>query len=237
MNVTIVRPGALPGERVDVCIVIDVLRATTTASVLCQRLGELCVVRAPSDLGLLPARSGGYVLFSELSGVVTDLERFDNSPVLARDVALGERTPVLVTTNGTLAVGQAVELARHVVLASFVNLSAVAAHVTAAGARSVAVMPAGNINKGGRCIEDDSCADALAARLTGTSFDIAAAVAACHADARIQRRRANEPGLGADIDLCLALDAIAVVPRIVGDAAQPWFRVVQAGQNVSGTFL
>lgn len=210
---------------------VDVLRATTTAAVLCHRLGELCVVRKPTDLGNLPARPGGYALFSELSGVDSEIPRFDNSPIQARDAALAGKTPVLVTTNGTLAVGVAAELAGEVLLAGFVNLSAVVDYVRTRGFASVALMPAGNINKGKRCIEDDGCADAIVARLSVAPLDIASVIAACRVDARIMERRANEPNLGADIDLCFDVDAVPVVPRVVGTSDQGWFGVVAAGRS------
>ena len=141
MKAAIVRPSEAPNASAfDVCIVIDVLRATTTATILCERLDQISLVRTPADLGQLPARAGGYALFSELSGVESDLRRFDNSPVQARTVALDGAMPVLVTTNGTLAVGLAAQLAQQVVLAGFVNMSAVADYIRAQGAATVAIM-------------------------------------------------------------------------------------------------
>ncbi len=229
MHVEIVRPDQASGQA-DICIVIDVLRATTTATVLCHRIGKLCVVRTPADLDQLPGPPAGYALFSELTGVTSAIPRFDNSPVLARDAEIDGTTPVLVTTNGTLAIGIAAGIAREVVLASFLNLSAIVAYVGRRGATAVSIMPAGNIGKRERCIEDDACADVLAARLGGdTELDVAARIAACHADPRIVRRRANEPMLGADIELCFQLDGVSVVPLIEGGGDRRWFDVVRAG--------
>lgn len=228
MNASIIRPSELTGDRVDICIVVDVLRATTTAAVLCHRLGELCVVRTPSDLGQLPDRPGGYALFSELAKVESDIARFDNSPIQARDVALDGRTPVLVTTNGTLAIGLAAQFASEVLLAGFINVSAVIDYVRSRGVATVAVMPAGNIHRGRRCIEDDGCADSIVGRLRADPVDVAAIIAACRVEPRIMERRANEPNLAADIELCFSIDAIAVVPRVVGTPNQPWFQVVAA---------
>lgn len=227
MKVAIVRPTDPAVEQVDVALVVDVVRATTTATVLCHRLGELCIVRAPADLAHLPARTGGYALFSELANVDADIPRFDNSPVQAREVDLGGRTPVLVTTNGTLAVGIAAQQARQVVLASFVNLSAVVEHVRGLGAATVAIFPAGNINRAQRCVEDDGCAEALAGRLTANAVDLPGMIVGCRNDARILRRLSNEPELGADLDVCFAVDTIPVVPRIVGSSADRWFGVVR----------
>lgn len=226
MNTVIVRPNEAPPHGVDVCVVIDVLRATTTATILCDRLDQISLVRTAADLAYLPSRPGGYVLFSELSGVDSDLPRFDNSPVQARTVALDGQMPVLVTTNGTLAVGLAAQLADEVVLAGFVNLSAVVSYVRERGAASIAIMPAGNINKAKHCIEDDGCADSILARLLGTSFDVVEVIAACRRDSRIMERRAKEPNLAADIELCFDVDAVTAVPRVATAADQRWFDVV-----------
>jgi len=219
LQVSIVRPES-PGEPAELCIIIDVLRATTTAAVLCQRLGELCLLRTPADLDQLPP--GSYALFSELSGIVCEHPRFDNSPVQARDAEI-TGTPVLVTTNGTLAVGIAAQLAPQIVLASFVNLSAIADHVTRTAPSRIAIMPAGNIKSAKRCSEDDACAEALAARLAGAELDLPARIAAVRADPRILRRQAAEPGLPADLDLCFSVDVVAVVPVVTAVGA--WFRV------------
>jgi 2-phosphosulfolactate phosphatase len=227
LQVAIARPEE-PASNVDICIVVDVLRATTTAAVLCHRLGELYAIRSPQDLPRLPQRSAGYAVFSELVGLESDLLRFDNSPAIAREVELGDRAPILVTTNGTIAVGLASQIAREVVLASFINLSSVVDFVRRSGAAKVAVMPAGNINKAQRCVEDDGCAQTIVARLSGAADDVSAVIAACHVDERIVRRRAREPGLAADLELCFALDGLAVVPRVAERADAGCFLIRRA---------
>ncbi|CAN5483618.1 2-phosphosulfolactate phosphatase [soil metagenome] len=217
MIIAIVRPDDPPNE-VDVCIVIDVLRATTTAAVLCDRMGptgELVTVGSPSDLARLPPRARGYAIFSELAELADDDapgQRFDNSPTVARDVELAGRTPVLVTTNGTVAIELAKRFAREVVLASFANLTAALTYVRERGPRSVAVMPAGNIREGQRVIEDDGCAEVIRGMLAGEAVDVEAVLAGCRRDARIVRRSARIPD---DVAYCLALDAVAVVPHVV----------------------
>jgi 2-phosphosulfolactate phosphatase len=228
LRISIVRPQE-PAEPVDLCVVVDVLRATTTAAVLCHRLDELYVLRTPTDLEHLPAREAGYALFSELPGIEVGMARYDNSPVLARDAAIDGRVPVLVTTNGTIAVGLAARFARDIILAGFVNLSAVVDYVRRQQVATLSIMPAGNITSAKICVEDDGCARSIAGRLAedGT-LDIAAVIADCLGNPRILARRANEPNLGPDIDLCFAVDAVPVVPRVVVDAAQPWFLVERA---------
>jgi phosphosulfolactate phosphohydrolase-like enzyme len=225
LRCAIVRPSE-PAQQVDICIVVDVLRATTTAAVLCEQNGELYVVRTPGELAQLPERAGGYALFSELADIASDIPRFDNSPVQARETALAGRMPVLVTTNGTLAVALAAERAPCVLLAGFVNLGAIVAYVAQAGAASVGVMPAGHVRKAQRHAEDEGCAESLVARLAGDALDVAGVIARCRVDARIVERRAREPHLDADIALCFDLDAVPVVPRVrAADAG--WFHVTR----------
>lgn len=221
MRVSIVRPQDGPVDPVDVCVVVDVMRATTTAAVLCQRSDEVYVLRTQAELAQLPPSR--YVLFSELSGIESEITRFDNSPVVARDAAIAGAAPVLVTTNGTVAVGCAAEFAREVVLGAFVNLSAIVAYIGRLEIRTIAVMPAGNIKQHAGCIEDDSCADAIVSQLSNVTTDLSVIIATCRADPRLVRRCANEPGLAADMDLCFSPDAVPVVPRVVRVDGAPWF--------------
>ena len=216
---SLVRPHELRTPH-DLVVVIDVLRATSTAAVLCDRLGEVRVVGAPGELALLPAHEAGYALFSELK-LATEHVHFDNSPVLARDADLGGRMPVLVTTNGTLAIGIAMQHAREVVLASFINLQAVIDHVRRATG-TIAVMPAGYIATTSPASEDDGCADAILAGVAGTPFDVAERIAGVRADPRIVRRATREPGLPADLDLCFHVDALAIVPRVIAGSDR-WY--------------
>jgi phosphosulfolactate phosphohydrolase-like enzyme len=215
-TLNIVQPHEAGGVTADLAIVIDVLRATTTAAVLCERLGELCVIASPADLGQLPVRP--YAMFSELADLVVEMPRYDNSPVRARSVELGGRTPILVTTNGTLAVAIAARCAPEVVLASFVNVSAVVEY--AKRFANIVAIPAGHIPKQQRCSEDDACAEVLAARVAGTDDTLAARIAACRADPRILRRQTE---IGVDVELCFDVDAVPVVPRVIAQAG--WYSV------------
>lgn len=232
IDVAITRPHELAG-RADVCVVIDVLRATTTAAMLTQRCGDLYAVRSPAELAKLPPRAAGYAVFSELAELTVEGARFDNSPAVARTAELGGRMPVLVTTNGTIAIALAAAHASEVVLGTFANLSAVAGYLARSGAKRVMVVPAGNVAKQAMCSEDDGCARVLAARLQGESIDTHAVIATCLADERIARRRAKEAILEEDLPLCFATDTQAVVPRVVPQPEQSWFAV----QNASGALL
>jgi len=227
VRVSIVRPHEAR-DPADVCVVIDVVRATTTATVLCHRLGGLCAVRGPDEVALLPPRDDGYVVFSELSTIQPDVMRYDNSPVLAKNAELGRRMPVLVTTNGTRALAVAATLAPELVLASFINLASVVEHVRAHGAHTVAIMPAGNIKNAQVCAEDDGCANVLAALLANETIDTAHVLTRCRTDERITRRLAREPDLAADLDVCFASDTVPVVPRVTHCERDHTFSIASA---------
>jgi phosphosulfolactate phosphohydrolase-like enzyme len=203
-------PGELAGERADVAVVIDVLRMTSTASVLMSRdCDGLAVAATLDDLARLPRPLSEHVVVSELRGAMELGAWIDNSPVQATQLALEGRTPVLVTTNGTKALLAAAACADQVLLASFRDLHAVARHLRAA--EDVLIVPAGDIARGAACIEDDLCAEALASWIDGREPDLDAYTAEIRADPRVLRRVELEAGFRADLDLALAPDTNAPV--------------------------
>jgi phosphosulfolactate phosphohydrolase-like enzyme len=126
-------------------------------------------------------------------------------------MAFGERTPVLVTTNGTRTLLAAAACADHVLLASFLDLHAVARHLAAMATPSIMLLPAGHFESGEARLEDDLCADALELLLAGGEPDLAGCAAAVRADPRVRRRVEGEPGFSADLDLALQSDPGAAV--------------------------
>ncbi len=216
------RPGVLDDDPIDVAVVIDVLRATTTAIVALARGADaIRVVATPDALRDLPPAPPGrpYVVFSELDASRGfGLECFDNSPALAEAVLLERRTAVLVTTNGTRAIAAAMERSREVLVAAFVNLSAAARHLAGAGA-PVTLLPAGDFAGADVRTEDERCADALEAMLRGSTPDLVPLLDDCRTDARVQRRLARHPELARDIDVALAVDRYPVVVRARRTAA------------------
>src|SRR5262245_41980078 len=96
-------PTAEGDAPLGVAVVIDVFRFTSTASMLMERgASELIVVPSPAELALLPS-AAEHLIFSEISEIER-ADRYDNSPVIARNLLLEGRLPVLVTKNGTRAV-------------------------------------------------------------------------------------------------------------------------------------
>ncbi len=208
MQIQRCRPGALCSQRADVAIVMDVLRMTSTAAALMHR-SSCPSVGLAATLGDLARLPRPFLIVSELLEASRRGARIDNSPAQVSRVELGERTPVLVTTNGTKTVLAAAQCAPRVLLASFIDLHAVARHIAATA--SVLLVPAGSIASGRACIEDDLCADALESLLTGTEPDLEASAAIIRADPRVRARVEAEPGFSADLDVALRVEPRATV--------------------------
>jgi phosphosulfolactate phosphohydrolase-like enzyme len=212
-----IHPGLLDERSREIAVVIDVLRATSTAVALLDRgAPRVRVVATPDELAGLgaAAQAPPYLVFSELAASRGfGLTCVDNSPALAETVDLAGRRPVLVTTNGTRAIAAAVTRAATVLVASFGNLSSTAEYLRAAG-RPVALLPAGDFAGGEPRTEDERCADALEVMLRGEEADFPALLAACREDPRVVRRLARHPELARDIEVALAVDRHPVVAGV-----------------------
>lgn len=213
MSVQRLRPGEPFPPRVSTIVVIDALRMTTTAAVLLRSPSRAGVGVAATlgDLPRLALSASDCVVVSELVDASWPGAWVDNSPVRVATFPFGERTPVLVTTNGTRALLAAAACADLVLLASFVDLHAVARHLRGAPSASIALLPAGHFASGARRTEDDLCADALASLLAGVEPDLQAIASAVRADERVRRRAEAEPSYAADVALALRPDRDAVV--------------------------
>ncbi len=233
MRVDRIHPARLTDEDdLDAAVVIDVLRATSTAIALfAGGARRVEVVATPDDLAALPAPGGAdrYLVFSELDASrAMGHECVDNSPALAAELSLAGRLPVLVTTNGTRALAAAVPRARAVLIASFGNLSVLAGHLRATADR-VTLLPAGDFAGGEPRAEDELCADALAALLAGRQPDLPAILAAIRQDARVQRRIARHPELVRDVEVALAVDRHPAIARIAPGAGGRHLALVADG--------
>lgn len=205
-------PAAVTACQLDVAIIMDVLRATSTATVLISRgVESLPIIARPDDLAALPPpQTGPYLIFSELSAAMP-FERVDNSPVIASTIELAGRTPVLLTTNGTTATCRAVAHSRQVLLASFLNARSVARYLLETGPERVTLIPAGSIEKAESHIEDDRCADAIDQLLRGEEPDFDRIAAECLASPRVQRRLNKSSELAADIHMSLTPNGFDVL--------------------------
>jgi len=107
-----------------VCVVVDVLRATTVIATLFERGCPKVYVAASHETARAFAREKGYVLCGETEGYrVPDFD-YGNSPVEFAALDFHDRPVVLSTTNGTKATA-AVANARRVFLGASINRGAV----------------------------------------------------------------------------------------------------------------
>ena len=208
----------------DVAVVVDVLRATSTAT---QALASgyrsvLCVADLHHALAL---REPGRVLAGERRCVRPAGFQMGNSPLEAVRVR-GEQL-VLTTTNGAPTIVAAARRAEVVLVACLLNLDAVVGALD--GAEDVQVVCSGT--DGAAALEDVYLAGRICQRLEGPRTDaagIAQAVARAYPSA-VEALSASEDaralqaaGLADDIAFCAREGVLDVVPRVTavnGDGA------------------
>ena len=222
-----VKVGLTPVEEVSapLGIVIDVLRATST---ICQALASgfervVCV----GEIDDARALAGpGVALAGERGNVRIDGFDYGNSPreFTGSDPLGSDPTLVLTTTNGTRLLLSAAARCDEVLVASLLNLDAVAE--AARGADEVAILCAGV--EGAFAIDDAYVAGRIAKLLGGDPDDAAVAAvrladAFPNAEAGISAGTSaaniRRAGLDADIPFCARESVLDVVPRVVNRQA------------------
>ncbi|MFL5576271.1 MAG: 2-phosphosulfolactate phosphatase [Gemmatimonadaceae bacterium] len=212
-----------------VVAVIDVLRASTTIAVALANGARAVVPFESSEEAVL--RSKSFVRSDvRLAGErkMHAIPGFDlgNSPREFTRAAVEGKTVLITTTNGTVSL-VAVQGARDVVVASYVNFSAVLAMLRAAarGGTDLAIVCAGRERQ--FSFEDAACAGRYVAHVTKTidGVDVNDAARACRLiDARYENdiarvfeesehgRALAEAGYADDLKMCAAVDSYSVVP-------------------------
>ena len=215
MAVRIVTIDEVAADRADAVVVIDVLRAFTTAP-WCWERGATAILLAGSVEQALDARAGQHPGALLLKDGAPD-PRFElvNSPALVQQADLAGRTVIQQTTNGTR--GAFAAAGRPLVpCAGFVTASATVRVLDRSGADDVALVVTGGD-------EDLALAELILARLDRGVVDptpfldrARRSAAACELERLAQRD--DHPGIHPDdIELCLELDRFATVPRAAPD--------------------
>lgn len=137
------RVDLLPhGDYADVVLVIDTLRATTTAVTYLERGAKtLWLTRTPEKA--LALRGEDVVLGGERGGLTIAGFDFGNSPSEAVTQNFTGKTVVMNTTNGTRAAHVAAESGKHVFLAALTNAHAAARRAKAQATEEIALVCAG----------------------------------------------------------------------------------------------
>ena len=213
---------------VDVAVVIDVLRATSTiATALANGAESIVPVREPDEAISLMRRLGRerVLLCGERGSRLIAGFDLDNSPASYTAEAVAGKTLIFTTTNGTRALVEAANDAATVYCGALVNRRAVAHALLAGPATDAILVCAGN--EGTISFEDLLGAGAIVAALCRETpavecSDAARAAMAVH-DAHAKRltsavasgkhaRSLLDAGFGDDIAACAQLDVIDVVP-------------------------
>ncbi len=183
---TILTPAEIAGLperdlRGAVCVVFDVLRATSTLlAALANGARRVFPVLTPEEaFALRRDRLPAALLGGERSGVRIDGFDLGNSPREYTPAAVAGRDLITTTTNGTVAL-RACAGAQTVLAAGLVNLDATArwlqAREPAVGTLLLVCAGTGS----GFALEDGLAAGALARRLEGTMDDATRAMAELH---------------------------------------------------------
>ena len=153
---------ALAVERVAGALIIDALRASATAAMLCAAGAREIRCVGSVDAALAQReRWPDALLYGERGAVPPPGFDYGNSPHAARHAA-GRRV-VFTTTNGTACL-LAAKGAAQILMASTVNAAAAAA---ASASAEVVVIPAGKVHTPGQVCAEDWAAAAHVARLLG----------------------------------------------------------------------
>lgn len=205
-------------------IVVDVLRATSTIAQALAAGYERVLCAAEID----EARELGRTIPDSLVGGEREAKRIEGFDVGASPrefLEAAARTLILSTTNGTRAILTAAAHADEVVLASLLNLAAVAGH---ARSRAVDVVVVCAGFKGAFALDDAYCAGRIVQLLDGPRADSALA-AELVANAfptpleALNARTYGPAGLEEDIAFCARESVLEVVPRfarMTGAAAE-----------------
>ncbi len=212
-----------------VVAVIDVLRASTTIAVTLSNGAKAVIPTESPDDAVTRSKHlerGAFRLAGERRMLKMDGFDLGNSPIEHSREAVEGKTVLLSTTNGTKAL-LAVQGARDVVVASYVNLSAVTTMLRTAlrGGADLTLVCAGQDRE--FALEDAACAGrfvhAISKRLTGLVMNDAA-FAASLIDKKFgdnlmrlfstsaHGRALAAAGFGDDLAACAAVDSYPVIP-------------------------
>ncbi|RIH79803.1 putative 2-phosphosulfolactate phosphatase [Calidithermus terrae] len=210
----------------DVVLVVDVIRATTTAAAFLEAGASAIYVSA----GLEQARAfkdHDVVIAGEEGGLTPAGFDYGNSPREALEAPVTGKTVVMATTNGTRAAHLAAATAKHVLLASLYNAHAAARLANDLATEEVAILCAG---AGGRVGLDDTYTAGVLAefiQLMG-SYDlqdgtlIALATRRTYPDPleplslSLAAKSLQRVGLEADVPFCARIAASPAVPVLEG---------------------
>jgi 2-phosphosulfolactate phosphatase len=209
-----------------IVVLVDILRASTT---ICAAVGNgvEAIIPVATHEEAKRLKSQGFLVASEKDGVQLDFADFGNSAFSFTREAIGGKTLVYCTTNGTRALHMA-NSASSIVIGAFINISAVTGWLVAQQ-KNVVILCSGWKNK--FCLEDTLFAGALTQRLLETGlfktecdsahasmdlWDLAEGDVLGYIEKAAQRHRLKKLGLDDVIPYSFACDQVEVVPVFDG---------------------
>jgi len=209
-----------------IVVLVDILRATTT---ICTAVanGAEAIIPVATHEEARQLKSEGFLVASETDGVQLDFADFGNSAFSFTRDAIGGKTLVYCTTNGTRALEMA-QSASSIVIGAFINISAVTEWL-AGQLKNVVILCSGWKNK--FCLEDTLFAGALTERLLDTGlfqsdcdsanasmdlWNLAEGDVLNYIEKAAQRHRLKRLGLDDVIPYSFECDQVKVVPVFDG---------------------
>jgi 2-phosphosulfolactate phosphatase len=219
-----------------VCIVIDVLRATTVVATLFEQGCPRVYAAASHSAARKFARSNGYLLAGETGGLKEPDFDYGNSPTEFAALDFNDRPLVLSTTNGTRAIA-AVAAAPTVLLGAAVNrmsVARVAWDTAILSDMDIIVVCSGTDRQ--FTLEDATVAGLFVEAIAGFAgpWEIPQQSDSAIACRRLWQYEPNlirglmegahartlgDRGLGCDVGYCVATDTLTNVPTLVSEKA------------------
>jgi len=205
--------------------IVDILRATTSiCAAFDNQVKEIIPVATTEEA--LEYKHKGYLIAAERNGIKLDFADFGNSPNNFTQDHVRGRSIVYSTTNGTQTIKR-INNGKPVVIASFINLTAVSKYIASRN-QNVVIVCAGWENKFN--LEDSVFAGALTAELLqlGLSMNCDSAQAAvdlwsiakanpvAYIQKAMHRERLKKLKLDSILEYCFTPDQTDVVPVFDG---------------------
>lgn len=189
-------------EACGVCVVIDVLRAFTSAAFAFDSgAKEIVFVSTPEEAFQKHARNPALLLMGEMEGLRIEGFHYDNSPSQMRDADLSGKTLVQRTSSGTQGV-IGVRHAPTILISSFVVAEATYRRLLELNPSHVSFIATGRNNGD----EDLALAEYLQGKLRGEKVDLQGYLNRVSDSCAAQRMIGGAISYGKE-DLKLALDA------------------------------
>jgi len=138
-------------------VIIDVFRATSAMCVFLNNGGkEVVPVSSINAAETYKNRNdlttNKFLVAAERNGSIVPGFDLGNSPLLYHEKRFNETSLVITTTNGTLAIEKAKKSTQHMLLASFLNVTAITDHLISKSVGDILIVCSGW--RGRFCVED-----------------------------------------------------------------------------------